>query len=764
MDLTIFQAALSILVSFAYGVGLYQFFKNANIKASSFRLWSVYLTISIFWSLFLTAGQFIQGGFLSDFLAMRISHYSIGILTLIMLMLSYDNFGGGRTRDWIIFGLGWLGLYLFFDSGAFSLEMILNVEKNLSMAQQSLSKAVLIGGWVIIMGEITRFLTNLYRNTTQKILKNQVSYWTLALIFFSIGDGLIFADYLLIGIILHWLGTLIITNVLLYENLPDIRQIEQYILYYLITFIVAASVLVLSIYIALPLFQDVGRENPTFAGAVLILSTAALLSLIWILSARSFSRYLPLISGVPDRILRDYSKSISDILDAERLGRKAIQLICDEFDITHGYLFVVDLHADHEGSKYILKSTNTSNSQKPIPGKFGDGSPIVNQLNKKRRVLKQSDLDIYMRMKTISNDEQGWLKGLNTDIYIPIHTRDEWIGLFALGPKNSDNPYFDKEINLLKIVSDQTAVALNNARLVENLMRLNNDFRRAYKALEQSNAHLRRLNLIIKNLERTKSDFIQIASQELETLLTMMSSYNEILLENPSFAESEVLNKLAKGINIGLKSLEEIIEEMIDIAYIDSRSLQLNIETVGIKTLTNTCIDSLKQSIIERDLTISIENLLDLPQIEADPVALQKFFHYFIEHAIKNTPTGSIILISGQNLAPGELGFKSGGIQVTLSGNGSGIEAEYFDMILTKYSNSGEKASYTSGNIKYTWESPGLSLVIAKGIIEAHRGKIWAERADLDEYNLSGITLHFALPINHYDYPSPVAIESYEQV
>lgn len=764
MDLTIFQAALSILVSFAYSVGLYQFLKKANIKGSSIRLWLVYLSISIIWSLLLTAGQFIQEDFLSKDLAIRISHYSLVLLTLIMLILSYYNFGGGKSRRWFFFGLGWLGLYLFLDKSPFSLEMILNLNQNLTMAQQSLSKVVLIGGWVVVIGEITRFLTILYRKTTQKLLKNQISYWTLALIFFSIGDGLIFADFILVGIILHWLGTLIITNVLMFEKLPDIRQIEQYILYYLITSIVTASVLVLSIYIALPLFQDVGRENPTFAGAILIVSTAALLSLIWILSARLFSRYLPLISSDPDRILREYSKSISDTLDAERLGRRAVQLICDEFDIRHGYLFVVDFHAGHEGSKYILKSTNTSSSEKPIPGKFEDGSLILNQLNKKRRILKQSDLDSYRQMRTISNDEQSWLRDLNTEIYIPIHTREEWVGLFALGPKNSDNPYFDNEIKLLNIIADQTAVALNNARLVENLMRLNNDFRRAYKALEHSNAHLRRLNLINENLERTKSDFINIASQELKTPLTIMSSYNELLLEDPKIAEDAILNKTTKGIQTGLKRLEEIIEEMIDVSYIESRSLQLNIETVGIKTLTNLTIDRHKQEITKKNLTISIDNLVDLPQIEADPVALQKFLYYLIEHAIKISPTSGEILISGQNLAPGDMGFKSGGVQVTVSGNNSGNESVNLDVIFTKDPDTDERVLHSREYTKFEGGSPRLGLVIAKGIIEAHRGKVWIENTEINEHNRPGRVIHFALPINHYDYPYSVSVERYEQV
>jgi len=320
--------------------------------------------------------------------------------------------------------------------------------------------------------------------------------------------------------------------------------------------------------------------------------------------------------------------------------------------------------------------------------------------------------------------------------------------LIALGPKTSGTPYLEEDLALLATLADQTAVALQNARLVESLMRLNNDFRRAYAAMEQANSHLKRANQQLQNLDRTKSDFINIASHELRTPLTIMRGYNELLLEDEVLNTNASQAKLVKGIYTGITRLNEIINSMLDMASIDTRTFELRVDMISVFQVIQAVLTGLSSPLKERNLTLDSENLSDLPQIEGDADALRKVFYHVIINAVKFTPDGGSITISGVPVSPGQLGLAEGGVEVIVADTGIGIDPEFIDLIFTKFYQTGELALHSSGKTKFKGAGPGLGLAIAKGIVEAHRGRIWAVSAGYDEKRCPGSEFHIILPLH----------------
>ena len=150
-------------------------------------------------------------------------------------------------------------------------------------------------------------------------------------------------------------------------------------------------------------------------------------------------------------------------------------------------------------------------------------------------------------------------------MYLPIFSKREWIGLLALGAKISGKRYSEEDLVTLSALANQTAVALENARLVENLVQLNTELRQAYRALDRANRDLERL-------DQTKSDFISIASHELRTPLTTIIGYTEMLIEDHTLPPA--VNAMLKSISNGTRRLHEIMDSMFDIAQIDSRTLE----------------------------------------------------------------------------------------------------------------------------------------------------------------------------------------------
>jgi signal transduction histidine kinase len=98
------------------------------------------------------------------------------------------------------------------------------------------------------------------------------------------------------------------------------------------------------------------------------------------------------------------------------------------------------------------------------------------------------------------------------------------VGILALGSKAGDAPYTTQDLNVLSTLADQTAVALQNARLVSDLKQLNAE-------MTLLNDELIRTNRRLEKLDEAKTHFIQIASHELRTPLTQVRGYADIMAD-----------------------------------------------------------------------------------------------------------------------------------------------------------------------------------------------------------------------------------------
>ena len=313
--------------------------------------------------------------------------------------------------------------------------------------------------------------------------------------------------------------------------------------------------------------------------------------------------------------------------------------------------------------------------------------------------------------------------------------------MMALGPKVSGAPYYDEDIDFLVTLAAQSAVALQTARLVESLGRLNNEFRRAYAALERANQHLARL-------DRTKSEFISIVSNELRTPISVIRGYAEMLAEESPVMDNEYYSKMISGINSNILRLNEIIDGMLDMASIDTHALQLATEPVSLHQTIKMILERIKKRISGRDLNIQLEDMRDLPEIEADPDELQKVFAHLIYNAVKFTPDGGSITISGYSLPPDPNELPEGGVEVIVKDTGIGIAREFQELIFNKFYQAGKVDYHSSGKTKFKGGGQGLGLSIAKGIVEAHGGKIWVVSPGCDEENCPGSEFHVLLPYN----------------
>ncbi len=251
-----------------------------------------------------------------------------------------------------------------------------------------------------------------------------------------------------------------------------------------------------------------------------------------------------------------------------------------------------------------------------------------------------------------------------------------------------------------------------------------------------------RANRELAWLERVKTDFISIAAHELKTPLTLIQGYVDILLDIE--ADSRV-NVLIEGISRGTERMHTIVENMLDLSALEMNRLSLTLTPINLKSMLEVLIGQLDRALQQRQQTICLEELEHLPAIEADNSRMHQVFKHIIINAIKYTPDGGQINISGQ-LLPADDQLPPC-VQITVRDTGVGVAPEERHKIFEKFYRSGDSSLHSSGEIKFMGAGPGLGLAIVKGLIEAHGGEIWVESQGFDIHNHPGSPFIIKLPI-----------------
>lgn len=244
----------------------------------------------------------------------------------------------------------------------------------------------------------------------------------------------------------------------------------------------------------------------------------------------------------------------------------------------------------------------------------------------------------------------------------------------------------------------------------------------------------------LRKLDQSKSNFVAVAAHELKTPLTLIDGYTAMIIDSILKHEHHDLLIHTNGILNGSKRLRAIIDDMIDVSLIENKMLRLNIQAYWLNRILEFVLLEISPVCKERKIEIVIETFPGFKEVNyGDSERLIQLFRNILSNAIKFTPDGGKISISGRKL--------SGFIEVMISDSGIGIDLEDQMVIFDKFSRLGNIALHSSGKTKFKGGGPGLGLPIAKGIAEAHGGSIWVESPGYSETDFPGTTFHILLPL-----------------
>lgn len=193
-------------------------------------------------------------------------------------------------------------------------------------------------------------------------------------------------------------------------------------------------------------------------------------------------------------------------------------------------------------------------------------------------------------------------------------------------------------------------------------------------------------------------------SHELRTPLTVIQGNLEGMLDGVYPLDRAHLEPVLDE----TRQLARLIEDLRTLALAESGGLHLQKESTDLTILLNETAASFRAQAQHQDVSLSIEASANLPNVDADPARIRQVLENLIANALRYTPRGGAIRVSGTV-------DKSGNVFLAVQDTGRGIPTGELPHIFERF----YKASDSRGT--------GLGLAIAKSLVEAHNGEIWVE-------------------------------------
>ena len=228
-----------------------------------------------------------------------------------------------------------------------------------------------------------------------------------------------------------------------------------------------------------------------------------------------------------------------------------------------------------------------------------------------------------------------------------------------------------------------------------------------------------------KELDEMKSQLLSTVSHELRTPLASIKGFATTLLRDDVEWDEESRREFLAIIDEESDRLTELIGNLLDMARIEAGTLRVEAEPMDLRPIILETVAEFRM--LTRVHEIGLELPPVLPAVLADPRRARQILRNLVENAIKYSPDGGSIVVSGR--------ARDNDIQTSVADQGIGIEEQQLEHIFDRFYQVDNASTRRVGG-------SGLGLSICKAIIEAHNGSIWVESQPG-----SGSTFHFTLPL-----------------
>ena len=297
-----------------------------------------------------------------------------------------------------------------------------------------------------------------------------------------------------------------------------------------------------------------------------------------------------------------------------------------------------------------------------------------------------------------------------TACYVPLIAARGCIGVLSLRAQDQEGPP-PRPSSLIVSMARQIALAVERALLSE----------------EKQTA------LIEAETERIRSAVLSSVSHDLRAPLAVIGSASSTLVEHGQRLQEPARAEMARIINDESRRLNELLKSLLDVTRLQSGNLRVSREWESLEEVVGAVLRRVDERSASRPLHANVPS--DLPLLQIDAILVVQALLNLVDNAFKHSHSDQAVDI--------DVGVRDDEMIVSVIDHGRGIGADELSRIFEKFYRSPEASA---GGL-------GLGLTIARGIIEAHGGRIWAKHTPG-----GGLTVQFTLPLS----PAPPRLAGFE--
>jgi two-component system CheB/CheR fusion protein len=248
------------------------------------------------------------------------------------------------------------------------------------------------------------------------------------------------------------------------------------------------------------------------------------------------------------------------------------------------------------------------------------------------------------------------------------------------------------------------------------------------KGLEKAHEELLGLAAELKRASRVKSEFLANMSHELRTPLNSINGFSEVLYDETFGSLNEKQKKYVNNVLTSGKHLLLLINQILDMAKVESGKMKLTLSILPMKSLLNEISLLVADMAGKKKLQILLDIADDLPDIEADELKVKEVIYNLLSNAVKFTSEDGKIGMRAKKV--------DSQIEIVVWDTGIGIALENMEKIFEGFFRVDTPYSRAT-------EGTGLGLPLSRKLVELHGGKLFVESQGLN----CGTSVRFTLPI-----------------